>query len=77
MYSKNIIINIRILVKKNSWIYRLCAFIINLSKYILGGKTKASLWAEAVDSGVLEEVLATLNKLFFTNTKDGSQMLRY
>jgi len=48
-----------------------------ISKYVLGGRTKASLWAEAVDSGVMEEALATLNKLFFSNTKDGSQMLRY
>ena len=48
-----------------------------ISKYVLGGRTKASLWSEGVDSGVLEEALATLNRLFFSNTKDGSQMLRY
>lgn len=48
-----------------------------LSKYVLGGKSKASLWAEGVDSGVFVAALDALNKLFFTNTKDGSQMLRY
>lgn len=48
-----------------------------LSKYVLGGKTKASLWAEGVDSGVFEAALSCLNRLFFTNTKDGSKMLRY
>lgn len=48
-----------------------------MSKYVLGGKTKAYLWTEGVDSGVFETALACLNKLFFTNTKDGSQMLRY
>lgn len=48
-----------------------------LSKYVLGGKTKASMWAEGVDSGVLVAALDGLNRVFFSNTKDGSQMLRY
>ena len=48
-----------------------------LSKYVLGGRTKASLWAEGVDAGIFETALSCLNKLFFTNTKDGSKMIRY
>jgi len=48
-----------------------------ISKYVLGGKTKATVWAEGVDSGVLETALECLNILFFTNTKDGSRMLKY
>lgn len=48
-----------------------------LSKYVLGGKTKAALWAEGVDSGVFVTALDCLNRLFFTNTKDGSKMIRY
>lgn len=48
-----------------------------LSKYVLGGKTKATLWSEGVDSGVFVKALECLNVLFFTNTKDGSKMLRY
>lgn len=48
-----------------------------ISKYALGGKSKASLWTEGVDSGVFEAALACLNKLFFSNTKDGTKMLRY
>lgn len=48
-----------------------------LSKYVLGGKSKASLWAEGVDSGIFETALSCLNILFFTNTKDGSKMIRY
>ncbi|MDO4188851.1 MAG: hypothetical protein Q4D29_07650 [Lachnospiraceae bacterium] len=48
-----------------------------LSKYVLGGKTKAALWAEGVDSGVFVTALECLNKLFFSNTKDGSKMIRY
>ena len=48
-----------------------------LSKYILGGRTKAALWSEGVEAGIYVAVLDSLNKLFFANTKDGSQMLRY
>lgn len=48
-----------------------------LSKYVLGGKTKATLWAEGVDAGIYVAVLDSLNRLFFSNTKDGSKMLRY
>ena len=48
-----------------------------ISKYVLGGKTKAALWTEGVDSGALVKALEQLNKLFFSNTKDGSKMLRY
>ena len=48
-----------------------------LSKYVLGGRTKAALWSEGVDSGVFVTALESLNKLFFTNTKDGSKMIRY
>lgn len=48
-----------------------------LSKYVLGGRTKASLWSEGVESGVIVTALECLNKLFFSNTKDGSQMIRY
>lgn len=47
------------------------------SKYVLGGKTKAALWSEGVDSGIFVAVLDCLNRLFFSNTKDGSKMLRY
>lgn len=48
-----------------------------LSKYALGGKSKAVLWSEGVESGIFLAALECLNVLFFTNTKDGSQMLRY
>ena len=48
-----------------------------ISKYVLGGRTRASVWSEGVESGVLKVALDCLNKLFFTNTKDGAQMLRY
>lgn len=48
-----------------------------LSKYILGGRTKAALWSEGVDAGIYVCALDCLNKLFFSNTKDGSKMLRY
>lgn len=48
-----------------------------ISKYVIGGRTKASMWAEAVDCGIFVTALEALNKLFFTNTKDGSKMIRY
>lgn len=48
-----------------------------LSKYVLGGKTKAALWSEGVDAGIYVAVLDQLNHLFFTNTADGKQMIRY
>lgn len=48
-----------------------------ISKYVLGGRTKAALWSEGVTSGIFEKALSCLNKLFFTNTKDGSKMIRY
>lgn len=48
-----------------------------ISKYVLGGRTRSSVWSEGVESGVLKVALDCLNKLFFTNTKDGAQMLRY
>jgi len=48
-----------------------------ISKYVLGGRKRSVVWADGVESGVLEVALACLNKLFFSNTKDGSQMLRY
>ncbi len=48
-----------------------------ISKYVLGGKTKASLWTEGVESRVLLEALDALNRLLFTNTADGKQMVRY
>lgn len=47
------------------------------SKYILGGRTKASLWTEGVEARIFFEVLDTLNRLLFTNTADGKQMVRY
>lgn len=47
------------------------------SKYVLGGRTKASLWTEGVESRVFFEVLDALNRLLFTNTSDGKQMVRY
>lgn len=48
-----------------------------LSKYILGGKTKANLWTEGVESHVIFEALDALNRLLFSNTSDGKQMIRY
>jgi len=48
-----------------------------ISKYVLGGRTKASLWAEGVDAQIYFTALDTLNRLFFTNTSDGKQMVRY
>lgn len=79
VYSRN---NIKthedeIRLLKNAKITDLKLFTGIISKYVLGGKTKASLWAEGVDSGVLVVALECLNKLFFSNTKDGSKMLRY
>ena len=35
-----------------------------LSKYVLGGRSKASLWKEAVDNGVFYAVLKKLKLLF-------------
>jgi len=35
-----------------------------LSKYVLGGRTKASMWAEGVDAGIYKAVLETLDKKF-------------
>lgn len=48
-----------------------------LSKYVLGGRTRSVLWSEGVDAGIYVTALSCLNKLFFSNTKDGSKMLRY
>lgn len=48
-----------------------------LSKYILGGRTKAALWSEGVEAGIYVALLDSLNRLFFSNTKDGSKMLKY
>lgn len=36
-----------------------------LSKYVLGGRSKASMWREAVDNGVFQEVLKRLKYLFY------------
>ena len=48
-----------------------------LSKYVLGGRTKASMWTEAVDERIFATALECLNELFFTNTPDGKRMLRF
>ena len=36
-----------------------------LSKYILKGKTKASLWREGIDNGVLHAIVKRLKYLFY------------
>lgn len=46
-----------------------------ISKYVLGGRTKAALWAEGVDSGIYTEALMRLNDLFFANTKESTVLL--
>ncbi len=47
-----------------------------MSKYVLGGKTKASLWSEGVGLGIYEACLMKLNELFFKNSSDGSKMMK-
>lgn len=79
VYSRNNIKShedeIRLL--KNAKISDMKLFQGILSKYALGGRTRSVLWSEGVESGVLMTALECLNTLFFTNTKDGSKMLRY
>lgn len=79
VYSRNHIVThedeIRML--KNAKITDMKLFKGILSKYVLGGRTKAALWAEGVDSKIYFTALECLNRLFFTNTSDGKQMVRY
>lgn len=79
VYSRNHIVThedeIRML--KNAKITDIKLFKGILSKYVLGGRTKAALWSEGVESKVFFTALEQLNYLFFTNTADGKQMVRY
>lgn len=79
LYSRNHIQShedeIRLL--KNAKITDMKIFKGILSKYVIGGRTKAMLWSEGVDAGIYVTALDCLNRLFFTNTSDGKQMIRY
>lgn len=79
VYSRNRIVThedeIRIL--KNAKITDIKIFKGILSKYVLGGRTKASLWSEGVEAKIFFVALDQLNRLFFSNTADGKQMIRY
>ena len=41
-----------------------------LSKYVLGGRSKAVMWREAVDNGVFAAVLKRLKLLFYSTNVD-------
>lgn len=79
VYSRNRIYThedeIRML--KNAKITDIKIFKGILSKYVLGGRTKAALWSEGVEAKIFFTALDQLNKLFFSNTSDGKQMIRY
>lgn len=47
-----------------------------MSKYVLGGKTKAALWSEGVGAGIYEACLMKLNEMIFKNSADGSKMIQ-